>query len=62
MKKTAAEAIEHSEQYGEICECEDTPDNREHLLAMCDDHHSGVDFWANDPDSEEEITWRVNIT
>jgi len=61
---TALDAIRHSEQYGEIGRCEDTPENHETLLAECDDHCSGnglEDYWVEDPDSDHKMTWRVNI-
>ena len=62
--RTALEAIRHSEQYGEIAHCEDTPANRERLTIECDDHCSGdglEDYWANDPDSSHKMLWRVNV-
>ena len=61
---TAAEAIRHSEQYDEIAICEDTTENQETLMSECDDNCStnGLeDYWADDPDSDEGMIWRVNI-
>jgi hypothetical protein len=63
--KTANEAIRHSRQYDEISRCEDTPENHEALRRECDDHCSGnglMDYWANDPDSDHKMLWRVNVT
>ncbi len=62
--KTADEAIRYSEQYGEISYCEATRENRERLLAASDNHHSGnslEDYWADDPDSDHKMLWRVYI-
>jgi len=60
----AKEAIQHSEQLSEIAHCEDTAENHETLLAESDGHHSGnglEDYWADDPDSEDKMLWRVNV-
>lgn len=62
--QTAAEAIDHSRQYGEIGHCKDTPANHETLLAECDDNCGGnglEDYWADDPDSDHKMLWRVNV-
>lgn len=63
-KTTATEAIAHSEQYGGIAHCDDTPENHETLMVECDDHCSGnglEDYWADDPDSTDKMAWRVNV-
>ena len=62
--QTAAEAIAHSQQYDEIAYCEDTSENHETLLVECDDNCSGnglEDYWADDPESDDKMLWRVNV-
>ena len=67
IHQTAAEAIQHSEQYGEIAHCEDTPANHEYLYMESDGNTGGTiprtadDYWADDPDSDYKMTWRVNV-
>lgn len=61
---TAALAIRHSEQYGEIAMCANTQDNQDALLMICDDdcQTNGLhDYWLDDPDSDEKMLWRVNV-
>ena len=60
--KTALEAIRHSQQYGEIAQCEDTPQNRDQLRIESDGNcetNDGQDYWADDPESDEKMLWRV---
>ncbi len=58
--QTAAEAIEHSSRHNEWTECENTPENIDHLLVECDDHNDMMDFWADD-ETEAGMIWRVKV-
>ncbi len=62
--ETAKEAIEFSESHNVITYCVDTPTNRDDLFFECDDSIAGgqdIEFWADDPESETGMLWRVHI-
>ncbi len=59
--QTAAEAIEHSKAYGEMGHCVDTTANHKYLAARCDGVANGEDYWADDPDSDLKMAWRVLV-
>jgi hypothetical protein len=61
---TAEKAIERSKSHDEIVTIDYDADAGETLAAECDDsvHGNGVtEYWANDPDSETKMLWRVHM-
>lgn len=64
MNRVAKTAIDRSESHDEIVTIDHDADAFVDLEAQCDDnvHANGVtEFWANDPESEDKMTWRVHM-
>lgn len=62
INEHAADAIQCSTNHGEIAQCQSTPENEDWLLSEsdgCCDTNDGRDYWADDPDSEYSMLWRV---
>ena len=64
MANVAEQAIQRSESHDEIVTIDYDAEGAETLAAECDDsvHANGMtEYWANDPDSEDGMTWRVHM-
>lgn len=65
----AKQAIAQSRAQDEIVTIDYTESAYETLLAECDDHVETSlgtpdeinEFWANDPESEDKMAWRVHL-
>jgi len=66
---TAEQAIARSEEYDEIVTIEGSKEAHDFLRDECSDstehcvgsHQLMTEYWKNDPNSEDGMTWRVHV-
>ncbi len=63
-EQLASQAIERSESHNEIVTIDYDAIGAEYVAAECDDSivaNHVTEYWANDPNSEDGMLWRVHM-